>query len=84
LVPVNDVGILLAGCSHQACSGFVTNCFFTETWFLLLLALPCPSLTALLQGGEKGGTARKEQMAEENGGDASAGYAEMGQKGGQA
>jgi hypothetical protein len=37
-----------------------------------------------LQGGEKGGNARKEQMGEEHGGDASAGYAEMGQKGGQA
>jgi hypothetical protein len=37
-----------------------------------------------LRGGEKGGNARKEQMGEENDGDASAGYAEMGQKGGQA
>lgn len=33
-------------------------------------------------GGTVGGSHRKEQMAEEHGGDASKGYAEMGQKGG--
>jgi hypothetical protein len=33
-------------------------------------------------GGTKGGMARRDQMAEEHGGDAGAGYAEMGSKGG--
>lgn len=48
-------------------------------------AYPTPHPTRnTLQGGEKGGNARKEQMAAEHGGDASAGYSEMGQKGGQA
>jgi hypothetical protein len=32
--------------------------------------------------GHSGGEARKEQMAEEHGGDVSAGYAEMGREGG--
>lgn len=34
-------------------------------------------------GGTLGGETRKEQMAAEKGGDASAAYAEMGHKGGQ-
>lgn len=35
-------------------------------------------------GGTKGGQARKEQMASEHGGDASAGYSEMGHQVGRA
>jgi hypothetical protein len=34
------------------------------------------------EGASKGGQARKEQMAAEHGGDASAGYSEMGRQGG--
>jgi hypothetical protein len=61
--------------------------YVSDPAVLLFFCLHCLANFASLplpQGGEKGGNARKEQMAEEHGGDASAGYAEMGQKGGQA